>query len=128
MRKLIFISAFLFSVQLVLAGCGGCRSSKKHNSYSSTPTSLLEKIPSNKRIEGNVLVSCGMCNFMNGDNDCALAVKIGSKILKVDGVGIDDFGDSHDVDGFCNVIKKTYVEGIVRENTFFPTKMDVNKI
>ena len=37
-----------------------------------------------------------MCNFMNGDNDCALAIKIGSKVLKVRGVGIDDHGDSHD--------------------------------
>tara|TARA_B100000900_G_scaffold209061_1_gene177210 strand:+ start:513 stop:899 length:387 start_codon:yes stop_codon:yes gene_type:complete len=128
MKKIIAIGAFLISAQLLLAGCGGCKTNKKHSSYSSVPTGLLEKIPSNKRIEGNVLVSCGMCNFMNGDNDCALAIKIGPKVLKVRGVGIDDHGDSHDSDGYCNVIKKTYVEGIVRNNTFLPTKMDVKKI
>ena len=128
MKKIIFISAFLISAQLALAGCGGCRTNKKHSSYSSAPIGLLEKIPSNNRIEGNVLVSCGMCNFMNGDNECALAIKIGPKVLKVRGVGIDDHGDSHDSDGYCNVIKKTYVEGIVRKNTFIPAKMDVSKI
>ena len=128
MKKLFFIGFFLVSTQLALAGCGGCSSNRKHTSYNSAPAGLLEKIPYNNRVEGNVLVSCGMCNFMNGDNDCALAVKIGSKVLKVRGVGIDDHGDSHASDGYCNVIKKKYVEGIVRKNLFIPTKMDAAKI
>ena len=128
MKNLLFIGFFLASTQLALAGCGGCSSNRKHTSINTAPAGLLEKIPYNNRVEGNVLVSCGMCNFMNGDNDCALAIKIGSKVLKVRGVGIDDHGDSHDSDGYCNVIKKTYVEGIVRNNTFLPTKMDVKKI
>lgn len=128
MKSLLIIGFFLASTQLALAGCGGCSSNRKHTSYNTAPAGLLEKIPYNNRVEGNVLVSCGMCNFMNGDNDCALAIKIGSKVLKVRGVGIDDHGDSHDRDGYCNVIKKTYVEGIVRNNTFLPTKMDVKKI
>ena len=106
MKNLLFIGFFLVSTQLVLAGCGGCSSNRKHTSYNSAPAGLLEKIPYNNRVEGNVLVSCGMCNFMNGDNDCALAIKIGSKVLKVRGVGIDDHGDSHASDGYCNVIKK----------------------
>ena len=128
MKNLLFIGIFLASTQVAIAGCGGCSSNRKHTSYNTAPAGLLEKIPYNNRVEGNVLVSCGMCNFMNGDNDCALAIKIGSKVLKVRGVGIDDHGDSHDIDGYCNVIKKTYVEGIVRNNTFLPTKMDVKKI
>ena len=123
---MLFIS-FLISSQVIVAGCGGCRTNKRHTSPKPV-LGLLEKVPANNRVEGNVLVSCGMCNFMNGDNDCALAIKIGSKVLKVRGVGIDDHGDSHDSDGYCNVIKKTYVEGIVRNNTFIPTKMDVKKI
>ena len=36
--------------------------------------------------------------------------------------------DSHASDGYCNVIKKKYVEGIVRNNLFLPTKMDGAKI
>ena len=69
-----------------------------------------------------------MCNFLTNDNDCSLAVKIGSKVLKVRGVGIDDHGNSHASDGYCNVIKKKYVEGIVRNNLFLPSKMDGAKI
>ena len=128
MKNLFFIGFFLVFTQLALAGCGGCSSNRKHTSYNTAPAGLLEKIPYNNRVEGNVLVSCGMCNFMNGDNDCALAIKVGPRILKVRGVGSDDHGYSHDSDGYCNVIKKTYVEGIVRNNTFLPTKMDVKKI
>ena len=128
MKNLFFIVFFLVFTQLSFAGCGGCSSNRKHTSYDTAPAGLLEKIPYNNRVEGNVLVSCGMCNFMNGDTDCALAIKIGPRVLRVRGVGIDDHGDSHDSDGYCNVIKKTYVEGIVRNNTFLPTKMDVKKI
>ena len=57
-----------------------------------------------------------------------MAVKIGKNVYEVKGAKIDDHGDSHASDGYCNVIKKTYVEGIVRNNTFLPTKMDVKKI
>ena len=80
------------------------------------------------RINGNVLVSCGMCNFLTEDNDCSLSIKIGKNTFAVKGVNIDDHGDSHARDGYCNVIKKTYVEGIIRKNEFLPTKMDVAKI
>ena len=127
-RSYLSVALLLLSSQVVLAGCGGCGSGKKHSTYSEAPAGLLEKIPTNNRVEGNVLVSCGMCNFVTGENDCTLAVKIGSKTLNVRGVKIDDHGDSHAKDGYCNVIKKVYVEGIVRGNSFIPAKMDVEKI
>ena len=127
-RLYLSVSLLLLSSQVVLAGCGGCSSGRKHSAYSEVPVGLLERIPTNNRVEGNVLVSCGMCNFLTGENDCSLAVKIGSKTLNVRGVKIDDHGDSHAIDGYCNVIKKVYVEGIVRGNYFIPAKMDVEKI
>ena len=127
LRQYTLLICFLVFSQFIIAGCGGCRTNKKHTSSESL-SGFLEKVPSNNRVEGNVLVSCGMCNFLTGDNDCALAVKIGSRVLKVEGVGIDDHGDSHASDGYCNVIKKKYVEGIVRKNSFLPTKMDAVKI
>ena len=127
MKKLVFIIVVLISSQILQAGCGGCRTNRKHTP-SSISSGLLDKIPSNNQIEGNVLISCGMCNFLTDDNDCSLSVKIGKKVLKVRGVGIDDHGDSHASDGYCNVIKKKYVEGIVRNNLFLPTKMDGAKI
>ena len=105
----------------MLAGCGGCSSNRKHTSLNTVP-GLLEKIPANNRVEGNVLVSCGMCNFLNRDNDCSLAIKIGSRVLKVDGVGIDDHGDSHDSDGYCNVIKKNMSKELSERTLFYPLK------
>ena len=109
----------------VQAGCGGCGPSK---TYKSEKKGLLEYVPRNNYVEGNVLISCGMCNFMNGDNDCALAIKVGSKVFSVKGVGIDDHGDSHAKDGYCNVIKKVYVEGRVRGKSFTANKMEFPSI
>ena len=109
----------------VQAGCGGCGPSK---TYKSEKKGLLESVPRNNYVEGNVLISCGMCNFMNGDNDCALAIKVGSKVFSVKGVGIDDHGDSHAKDGYCNVIKKVYVEGRVRGKSFTANKMEFPSI
>ena len=109
----------------VQAGCGGCGPSK---TYKSEKKGLLESVPRNNYVEGNVLISCGMCNFMNGDNDCALAIKVGSKVFSVKGVGIYDHGDSHAKDGYCNVIKKVYVEGRVRGKSFTANKMEFPSI
>ncbi len=63
-------------------------------------------------------------NFMNGDKDCALAIKVGTKVFSVNDVGIDDHGDSHAKDGYCNVIKKVYVEGRVRGKSFTANKIE----
>ena len=109
----------------VQAGCGGCGPSNTHTSENK---GLLESVPRNNYVEGNVLISCGMCNFMNGDNDCALAIKVGSKVFSVKGVGIDDHGDSHAKDGYCNVIKKVYVEGRVSGKSFTADKMEFPSI
>ena len=111
----------LFLLSEVMAGCGGCGPSR---SKKSEKKGLLESVPRNNYIEGNVLISCGMCNFMNGDRDCALAIKVGSEVLSVRDVGIDDHGDSHARDGYCNVIKKVYVEGRVKGKSFKADKME----
>ena len=111
----------LFLISEVMAGCGGCGPSR---SKKSEKKGLLESVPRNNYIEGNVLISCGMCNFMNGDRDCALAIKVGSEVLTVRDVGIDDHGDSHARDGYCNVIKKVYVEGRVKGKSFKADKME----
>ena len=126
MRKLFtLIFFFTISFQFIEAGCGGCGPSRAHKKEKK---GLVESIPRNNYIEGNVLISCGMCNFMNGDNDCALAIKVGRDVLSLKDVGIDDHGDSHAKDGYCNVIKKVYVEGRVRGKTFKANKMEFPSI
>ena len=116
---LLMISPFL--INEVQAGCRGCGPSR---SLKVEKKGLLESVPRNNFIEGNVLISCGMCNFMNGDKDCALAIKVGTKVFSVNDVGIDDHWDSHAKDGYCNVIKKVYVEGRVRGKSFTANKME----
>ena len=126
MRTLFTLIFFLtISFQSVQAGCGGCGPSRAHKQEKK---GLVEIIPRNNYIEGNVLISCGMCNFMNGDNDCAIAIKVGRDVLSLRDVGIDDHGDSHAKDGYCNVIKKVYVEGRVRGKTFIANKMEFPSI
>ena len=51
-------------------------------------------------------VSCGTCMFHMEGKGCKLAVKIDTTYYFVEGAGIDDFGDAHATDGFCNAIKK----------------------
>jgi hypothetical protein len=68
-------------------------------------------IDSTKKTE-TVLVSCGQCQFkLKTQKGCDLAVKINDKAYFIDGVNIDDFGDAHAKDGFCEAIKKAEVQG-----------------
>ena len=126
MKSLVIsIMIFAFSFQIVEAGCGGGSSSRVH---STEKKGLVETVPNNNYLEGNVLISCGMCNFMNGQNNCSLAIKVGRDVLSVEGIGIDEHGDSHAKDGYCNVIKKVYVEGRVKGKGFTPIKMEFPSI
>lgn len=66
-----------------------------------------------------VEVACGQCQFkMKQKKGCDLAVKIDGKSYFVEGTKIDDHGDAHAKDGFCNTIKKAEVIGNVQGDTF----------
>jgi hypothetical protein len=65
-----------------------------------------------------VEATCGKCKLGMPGKDCALAVRINGKAYYVDGVGIDDFGDTHAHDGLCNAIRKAEVQGEVVKNRF----------
>ncbi|MBK8712609.1 MAG: hypothetical protein IPL97_12170 [Niastella sp.] len=66
----------------------------------------------------NVEASCGQCNFGLEGEGCALAIRIGKKAYFVDGVKIDQFGDAHDKDGFCEAVRKAQVQGKVTRGHF----------
>lgn len=62
--------------------------------------------------------ACGICQFdMRGD-DCALAVRVNGTNYYVAGTGIDDHGDAHAKDGFCNSIRRADVQGSVVDGRF----------
>ncbi|RYZ45087.1 MAG: hypothetical protein EOP49_25845, partial [Sphingobacteriales bacterium] len=65
-----------------------------------------------------VEASCGKCKFGMGGDDCALAVRFNGKAYLVDGTSIDNFGDAHASDGFCNSIRQARVSGQVVNGRF----------
>jgi hypothetical protein len=65
--------------------------------------------------------------FKMKGNSCVLAVNFKGKSYFVDGTGIDDHGDAHDKDGFCNSIKNAKVQGSVVEDKFLVTYFELIK-
>jgi hypothetical protein len=70
-------------------------------------------------------ISCGQCQFeLDSQNGCDLAVRIDNKAYFLDGFDIDAFGDAHDEHtGFCEVIRKAEVTGIVQNGRFKATSV-----
>ena len=65
-----------------------------------------------------VEVSCGQCQFGLKGKGCDLTVRIDGKSYFVDGTKIDDHGDAHAKDGFCEAIRKAEVTGKIVNNRF----------
>jgi len=65
--------------------------------------------------------SCGQCKFKLEGPGCDLAVRMGGKAYFVDGTSIDEHGDAHAKDGFCNAIRKAEVQGKLVKNRFQAT-------
>ena len=65
-----------------------------------------------------VEAACGQCQFELSGTGCNLAVRIKGKAYFVDGTAIDDHGDAHAKDGFCNAVRRANVQGIVKDNRF----------
>jgi hypothetical protein len=68
-----------------------------------------------------VEASCGECQFKLEGKGCNLAVRIDGKAYFVDGTKIDEHGDAHAKDGFCEAIRKAQVQGEVVNNRFKAT-------
>ena len=71
--------------------------------------------------------TCGTCMFKMEGKGCFLAVKFKGKNYFVDGTGIDDHGDAHDKEGFCNAIKKAKLQGTVVGDRFLVTYFELIK-
>lgn len=74
-----------------------------------------------------VEASCGECQFHMEGKGCELAVRIEGKTYFVDGTSIDDHGDAHAGDGFCEAIKKAQVQGEIVNNRFKATYFKIVK-
>ena len=66
-----------------------------------------------------VEVACGQCQFdLKQKKGCDLAVRINGKSYFVEGTKIDDHGDAHAKDGFCNAVRKAEVIGEIINDKF----------
>jgi hypothetical protein len=83
-------------------------------------TALLSSAQEKKEIAKSqiVEVSCGECSFGLKGKSCDLAVRIDGKAYFVDGTKIDDHGDAHAKDGFCETIRKAEVTGEIVNDRF----------
>jgi Family of unknown function (DUF6370) len=56
--------------------------------------------------------ACGQCMFdIKEPKGCDLAIRYKDKVYFVDGTNIDDHGDAHAHDGFCQAVSKAKVTG-----------------
>jgi hypothetical protein len=68
-----------------------------------------------------VETACGKCKLGLKGTECELAVRIKGKAYYVDGTSIDDHGDAHAKDGFCNAVRKAEVQGEIVNGRFKAT-------
>lgn len=71
--------------------------------------------------------SCGTCKFKMKAKGCPLAVKFEGKPYLVEGTDIDEHGDAHSEEGFCNAIRKAKVQGEVVGDKFVVTYFELLK-
>ena len=127
MKKILAaISLSIFCLNLIQAGCGSCNVTNKKVII--PDGEFVTKINNNGSLEGLVLASCGKCNFGMKSRRCNLAITINEKAYSVKGSGIEDHGDSHAEDGFCNAIRIAKVNGKIIENTFHSNFFKIQKI
>jgi hypothetical protein len=90
------------------------------NAIGQTKPSKISQPDSTKKIQ-IVEASCGECQFHLTGKSCDLAVRINGKAYFVDGTSIDEHGDAHAKDGFCEAIRKAEVQGEIVNNRFKAT-------
>lgn len=74
-----------------------------------------------------VEASCGQCNFKMAGKGCTLAIRINGKTYFVEKANIDEFGDAHANEGFCNAIRKAKVQGEIIDNKFIASYFELIK-
>ena len=123
LTKIMLVLTFSFS--MIHAGCGSCNVTNKK--ADKPMGEFVTKINDDGTVNGLVLTSCGMCNFGMRNRKCSLAIQINDKAYDVKGTKIDDHGDSHAKDGFCNAVRIAKVSGQVKKNAFIADDFELQK-
>ena len=97
-------------------------------SYSYSQDTTKKKLVFNPKIPSyEVEATCGNCMYKMEGSGCHLAIKLNGKNYFIDGTGIDDHGDAHETEGFCNAIKKAKVQGSIVKDRFEVTYFELIK-
>ena len=121
--RLILVSSI--TIGFIYPDCGSC---KVNQEKSVLPNGdFITKVNQDGIVKGLVLASCGMCNFGTKDRICSLSIQINKKAYSVKGTHIDDHGDSHANDGFCNAVRVAKVSGKVDKNNFIAETFALQK-
>ncbi len=80
----------------------------------------INKLDTSKQLQV-VETSCGECQFKMAGKSCDLAIRMNGKAYFVDGTTIDEHGDAHAKEGFCEKIRKAEVQGEVVGGRFKAT-------
>ncbi len=120
-----FFILFILSIGIIHAGCGLCNISK--NKAEKPNANFVTTINDDGMVDGLLLASCGMCNFGMKNQKCILATQINEMTYNVEGTNIDDHGDFHAKDGFCNAIRVAKVNGKIEKDSFFPDNFELQK-
>lgn len=76
-------------------------------------------VPDNSKKIQVVETSCGQCQFgLKTKKGCDLAVRVNGKAYFVEGTTIDEHGDAHAADGFCETVRKAEVQGEIVDDKF----------
>ena len=98
------------------------------NTSNAQDTTTNKKLVFNpKRTTYEVEATCGTCLYKMEGKGCHLAIKLNGKNYFVDGTNIDDHGDAHDAEGFCNAIKKAKLQGTIVKDRFKVTYFELIK-
>ena len=98
---------------LLLFFCTATLASMAQTKESRTPDKTKEVL--------TVEAACGQCKLGLPGTSCDLAVRMNGQAYFVDGTSIDQHGDAHAKDGFCNAIRKAKVQGEVKDGRFKAT-------
>lgn len=127
MKKKITQLFFGLAILVFTVSCGQ-QASKQESSESTEVTEEVQStvITKEQLAEGVVVeTACGECMFGLAGESCDLAVRIDGQAYFVDGTTIDDHGDAHAEDGFCNAIRKANVAGKIENGRFIAASFEL---
>ncbi len=109
---------YILIILIAFVSSSNCFSQAKKTRTAKTSKKAKTAIQDSATAMQIVEAGCGQCQFKMEGKGCDLAVRVNNKSYYVDGTKIDQHGDAHAKDGFCEAIRKAEVKGAVVGDRF----------